>query len=276
MSLAKITNSYYIPYFWNKTCDLDEISENLKTLERSQKTIENFKNNHYKEVTNFRTETVQWLIATVKNLNLRNETLFKAIQILDLFVASVDYRIKTAEEFVFNAVVCLNIACKVEEINCNYLIFLKENLLNKSYTKAEFIKKEMEVLKTIKFKTNLPNFYHFNSYFMQIAISQIITSGKNLKLIPLLISINDTSAKNFVPMKECIFSSPLNSGLIVFKASLLALNYILGTESIGQEETIENALISIFCEEYLKRSNIVAFNLFTHFINNKKFTKMEK
>jgi hypothetical protein len=276
MSLAKITNSYYIPYFWHKTCDLDEITESLKTLEQNQRTIENFNYNHYKEVTQFRTETVQWLITNSKSFNLKNETLFKAIQILDLFIASVNYRIKTQEEFVFNAVVCLNIACKVEEINCNYLIFLKENLLNKSYTKEEFIKQEMEVLKTIKFKTNLPNFYHFNSYFMQIAISQLMANGKNSKVIPLLISINDTVAKNFVPMKECIFSSPLNSGLIVFKASLLALNYILGTESLDAEETIENALISVFCEEYLKRSNVVAFNLFTHFVNSKKFIKMEK
>lgn len=276
MSLTKITSSFYVPYFWQKTCDLEEMTESLKTLEQSQVCIDSFGFNHYKEVTNFRQATVQWVVSNAKNLSLKNETLFKAIQTLDLYVANMSYRIKTAEEYVFIAVVCLNLACKVEEINCNYLIFLKDNLLGKSFSKADFIKKEMEILRTIKFRMNLPNFYTFNSNFMQLAIATLIKDGKNMKLIPLLISLNDTIAKNFVPMKECIFSSPLNSGIICFKATLLAMNYVMGCESSTAEKAISSALISVFCEEYLERSNVVAFNLFSHFVKEKKFTKLEK
>ena len=272
----KSQSSSLIPSVFKKDYNSSELMKTLKELEKKQISISNFGVNHSKLTIANRYQIVEWLNFVSKNLNLKSETTFKAVSIFDLFVSWTKKVIESIEDLQFIAVVCLNLACKFEEVNCNYLNFMRTNLIDRKCEKVEFIEKEKEILKTLKFKLNVPTFFDFNLIFMQIAINHMTDLKISDKIIKKLILTNDSIVKNFAPMKECVFSSALNSGLICFKATLLALSYLLGTneESFEQFKISTDKEISIiFCEEYLKRSNVVSFNLFSAFLKNKKIVQ---
>lgn len=276
MSQSKSRANNCVPMKWEAPADLSESFRHLKVLEKSQICINNYSVNHNKEFINNRNQIVEWLLFVSKNLNLRNETAFKAVHLLDIYISKTKKVISTIEELQYISVICLNLACKVEEVNCNYLNFLRENLLDEECSKGDFIKKETEVLKTLNFKLSMPNFYNFNNLFLEIVINSIKEANLSPKLIKTIIMINDMVIKNFVALKECVFSSPLNSGLISFKTTMLAFNYFVGSENEELNSSVDEKLLSTFCDEYLKRSNVVSYNLFTYFVNNKKFNFSKK
>jgi hypothetical protein len=271
----KTQSASLIPTVWRTDLALNNLMKTLKELEKQLISIPDFGVNHNKTTISNRYQIVEWLIFVSKNLNLKSETTFKAVHIFDLYLMKTDTVFNNVDELQFVAVVCLSLACKFEEVNCNYLNFMRTNLIERKCEKEEFISKELEILKTLKFNLNLPNFFDFNLIFIQIAVNKMSELKISANIVKKMLLVNDSICKNFVPMKECVFSSPLNSGLICFKTTLLSLSYLLGvTESDNSFETfksvIDKELAVIFCEEYLKRCNIVSFNLFSAFVKNKK------
>jgi len=117
--------------------------------------------------------------------------------------------VENMNEIQLSAVACLNLACKLEEINCNYMSFLKEHLLDdaknqsySAYTLKDLSKKETEILRVLKYKLSSPTIYDFNNIFLQIAITETIkfytkTDAENNNYPPLnflivqLINCND-------------------------------------------------------------------------------------
>jgi hypothetical protein len=275
MSPHKFTSNYFVPYIWDTNKEEGETIKVLEEFNKFQITINNYSNNHCKEIITWRKKVVEWLLITAKKLALKNETVYRAIHINDIYISKMKYKITDIEEIMFSAVVCLNIACKFEEINCNYLLFLKENLLDQSYSKEKFIQKETEILKILNFKINIPNFYTFNNIFVQLFITKIAEQPKISKLISYFIYINDIITKYFATMKECIFTTPINSGLICFKTSILILSYVEAINNIEINETVSSIFGSIFNEDFLKRCDMVAFNLFTHFVNTNKIKQIK-
>lgn len=272
----KTQSASLIPLCWNTNVQTSELVKTLKTLEASQISIQSFNVNHNKTVIANRYQIVEWVLFVSKNLNLKSETSFKAVQIFDLFLSKTKKPVNSIEELQFVAVVCLNLACKVEEVNCNYLNFMRANLMDKECSKADFVGKEIEILKTLNFSLSFPNFFDFNTIFVQIALNIMNKLQISVKVINKFLLANDLVLKNFAPMKECVFSSPLNSGLICFKTTILAFDYVMGGALANDaafesaKAQIDQSIAVIFCEEYLKRCNVVAFNLFTALVKNKK------
>lgn len=272
----KAQSASLIPSVFKTDSNINDLMKTLKEHEKNQVMISNFGVNHNKKTISYRYQIVEWLNFVSKNLNLKSETNFKAVQIFDSYLSKTKEVMEQVEDLQFVAVVCLNLACKFEEVNCNYLNFMRTNLLDRKCDKAEFIDAEKKVLKTLNFKLNSPNFFDFNLIFLQLAVNEMISLKISEKIINKLTLVNDIIVKNFAPMKESVFSSPLNSGLICFKTTLLALSYLLGNSNDevfdSFKMTVDKELAVIFCEEYLKRCNVVAFNLFTAFVKNKKLT----
>jgi len=285
--MEKMGNKFFVPLKWSENVDLNEILDYVINLKLNQISIKNFNNlsieeasllidqriPSVREIIEERVKIVDWLIKICKKFNLKNETLFKAISLIDYYLSKSSKKILRIEEIHFIGVICLNIACKFEEINCNYLIYFKENLLEKGiYEKDDLIKMEIEILKTLQFKINIPNFYQFNNSLMQIAINNLFNNNDgaeikdNLKIqkfLNELLKQNEIVTKKFAILKESIFSSALNSGIVCFKMTLISLKLNCDIDTTKMNDLVDGMFLSkMFKADYIQRCEIVASNLY--------------
>jgi hypothetical protein len=184
---------------------------------------------------------------------------------------------------------CLNLSCKLEEINCNYLNFFKEKLIDgkimKKYSLKELIKKEIEILKTLNFKISSPNFYFFNSICISVGINQIIKfferNSTNFSpkieinnLIFKFITYNELICKNFSSKLKYIFKEPLVAGIICFKASILHFCDLLKDFSFIKDlEMTVNTQITLLLDNnihLIKKTDKEAFIFFSNLTNKCK------
>lgn len=285
--MEKMGNKFYVPLKWNEKADFNEILEYVISLKLNQISIKNFNNlavddstlmldqriPSVSEIIEERVKMVDWLIKICKKFNLKNETLFKAINLIDYYLSKSQKKILRIEEIHFITVVCLNIACKFEEINCNYLVFFRDNLLDKAvYELNDLIKKETEILMTLQFKVNIPNYYQFNNALMQVAIhnlfnyndeAEIKNVNKIQKIYNELIKHNEIVTKKFAILKESIFSSALNSGIVCFKMTLISMKLSSEVDTAKINDLVDSLFLSkMFKSDYIQRCEIVASNLY--------------
>ena len=104
-----------------------ELSETFNTYLNKQKLIQSYP----MELISTRTQMVDWLIFLCHNLSFRCETLFRAVSIFDLYIAKVQHEVVfSIYELKLVAIASLSLATKIEEINCNFVNFLTNNVLN--------------------------------------------------------------------------------------------------------------------------------------------------
>jgi hypothetical protein len=284
---------YFIPFHWLNNVDKEELSSyfieilNDQTINFGYEKIEQY------GIGRLRKKIVEWMLYVSKNLNFKNETVFRCIQLFDSYLSRSVEKISTItdldSDIQLSAVVCLNLACKLEEINCNYIKFLNENLLDSKYTMKQLVAKEIEILRTLKFKLHSSNFYNFNNLFLQIAIQEI-SSFKNKTLneffakncidknylLSQLINTNDIIAKNYVPLKQSVGPIPLISGYICFRATLLSVSYIFGCDLTFLWNCVNSEIEQItgrhpqVMEAYQKLNQTI-LDLFNYIIKTNKF-----
>ena len=103
---------------------------------------------------------VNWLSFLCNKLNFTDQTLFRSVSIFDQYISRLSYEealtIKQ-ENLNLITIACLSLSTKLEEINCNYISFLNERVLNSQdcqiYTNKDLTKMELQILKTLKYKT---------------------------------------------------------------------------------------------------------------------------
>ena len=146
-----------------------ELSETFSLYLTKQQLIQSYP----EELIPVRTQIVDWLIFLCHNLSFKTETLFRAISIFDLYISRQNSSISFYEVKLV-AIASLSISTKIEEINCNFVQFLTDNVLNggnqQIYTTSELTKKEIEILKTLNFNTNQSTSYQFLTIFHQICL----------------------------------------------------------------------------------------------------------
>lgn len=283
---------YHVPLKWSKEIDINFLIEYFIQLKMNQVNIKNFDNlcnlmqddsetditeveglPKITQIIESRIKNVEKLIKICKKYNIKNETFFMSVSIFDNFLSKTQKRIKTLlEEMWVISIVSLNLACKFEEVNCNYLKFFKENLVDKqinTYDIKMLTNLEMEILKTLNFKIDIPNFYMFNNINMQIAISyiykeNILENNENIERLCMdLFKHNDYIMKKFVLMKESIFSSALNSGIVCFKMTLLSMKLNGNIHSMKINDFVDTNFSKIILkEEYMQRCDYVSSNIF--------------
>jgi len=276
---------------------MEELKEYFTNFTHDSLDIFDYGKNHDKDTLNKRTKIVEWMLFVCKNLNFKNETAFKSVQIFDLYMSKVNRKIVTdnINDMQLSAVACLNLGCKLEEINCNYMSFLKEHLLDdiknekgSIYTLKDLARKEAEILTVLKYKLSSPSFYQFNNIFLQIAVQETVkfysANAKSVEasnfpalnvLMFQLINCNDMITKHYTTMKESVFTSNMNSGLICFKTSLLVLSYFLGIDLTALNAAINKSIRMLIKDsQFLQKSDIIAFNLFTIMLQGQKFASL--
>lgn len=297
---SKFSKGFSIPYFWRKNCDTTEYKEYFTNVRKSQVLIKQFKINELqgeetvivKEIFQRRTKIIEYLHYISDNYLFKNETSFKAVQLFDLYLHKIlkiflslnkvkeqtdkEEEIKELFTDFINyttvyAILCLNVACKIEEINCNYLSFFNDNLLKKKFcfTIEELNRKETHIIKFLNFRTHIPSLFNFSMIFFQILIDIIFSDSikfKNYreKLINELLNTNAKISKIYSSYNESMFNSALTSALICFKASIAIVSIFLRLNLASLHERF-NFIISDYLknEEYLKKVDQEAYKVFS-------------
>lgn len=124
-----------------------------------------------------RNNMVRWLQFLCNTLNFNLQTLFRSVLIFDKFISTsklclLDNDELTQEKLNLIAIACLSLGTKLEEINCNYVSFFTEKVLNlpncEIFTVKDLTKMEMTVLKELNFKTLYTTSYDFMLFYLDI------------------------------------------------------------------------------------------------------------
>ena len=106
-----------------------------------------------------RTNMINWLTFLCNTLNFTNITLFRTVIIFDQYISKIsekEIKEMTQEKLNLITIASLSLSTKLEEVNCNYISFLNDKVLNspnkKIFSNKDLTKKELIILKKLKFK----------------------------------------------------------------------------------------------------------------------------
>ena len=122
-----------------------------------------------------RNNMVKWLSFLCETLNFSNQTLFRSVIIFDKYISVSDLLENedlTQEKMNLITIGCLSLATKLEEINCNYVKFFTDKVINlpdcQIFYVKDLTKMELIILKKLSFKTLYTTAYDFLLYFLDI------------------------------------------------------------------------------------------------------------
>ena len=135
---------------------------------------------------------ISWLSFLCSNLNFSSQTFFRCVSVFDQYISRIsqeEVSLLDKDYLSLILIACLSLATKFEEINCNYVNFLNEKVLNspnsKEYTNRDITKMELQILKTLKFKVIYSTPLDFIEIYSEIFKNVLCTnnSGINPQII---------------------------------------------------------------------------------------------
>ena len=192
--------------------------EYLNLKEEEMKSIE--LNNSFISFLETRKNMINWLIFLCKTLNFNDQTLFRCVSIFDQYISKILDNQKEMGEMTQGrlnliTISCLSLATKLEEINCNYIAFLNEKVLNtpneKIFTNSDITYMELTILKALKFNTIYSTPLDFIEVYRKIF--SYFLGEKN------------------TPMTEQIISNIRNMSINLIKSNLNNICYLANTTS---------------------------------------------
>ena len=122
-----------------------------------------------------RNNMVKWLSFLCDTLNFSNQTLFRSVIIFDKYISVsnlLENEDLTQEKMNLITIGCLSLATKLEEINCNYVKFFTDKVINlpdcQIFSVKDLTNMEMTILKNLKFKTLYTTSYDFLIYYLNL------------------------------------------------------------------------------------------------------------
>lgn len=198
--------------------------------------LNGFLDNH--EITEkYRGKMMDWMVEVLKTYNQKEETLFKAFYIMDLYFLKINNRV-SANDLHLIGTVCMMIASKQEEISSMKLDFILNTVCRGKFTKEEVLDKEMEVLSAIEFKVHFPTVYEMSRCTFR------------------LLEINDPEIRAFFEnsvlyiAKMCLFSCDILSNFsfrdIVAFSAILSLKLVESLKKNFNSDILINKIIRKF------------------------------
>ena len=143
----------------NTNGSLSSIKENFDNFKEEELAPINLED--YKiSIDDSRSVLISWLSFLCSKLNFTEQSLFRCVSIFDQYISRISKEEASnldKDYLSLVAIACLSLATKLEEINCNYVKFLNEKVLNspnsKVYTIKDLTTMELKILKTLKYKT---------------------------------------------------------------------------------------------------------------------------
>ena len=183
----------------NTNGSLSSIKENFDNFKEEELAPINLED--YKiSIDDSRSVLISWLSFLCSKLNFTEQSLFRCVSIFDQYISRISKEEASnldKDYLSLVAIACLSLATKLEEINCNYVKFLNEKVLNspnsKVYTIKDLTTMELKILKTLKYKTIYSTPLDFIEIYIEIFKSvlgnnrtqvnpQIIAQIKNYSL----------------------------------------------------------------------------------------------
>ena len=139
-----------------------------------------------------RMNMINWLSFLCAKLNFTDQTLFRSISLFDQYIS----KLPLSEALQLNqdilnliTIACLSISTKLEEINCNYISFLNEKVLNspnsKIFTNKDLTKMELTILKALQYKSIYSTPLDFIDIYIELFKNVVGTNNTmmNMQLI---------------------------------------------------------------------------------------------
>ena len=154
--------------------NLSLIKENFINLKEEESSPINIK--EYKiSIEETRPIMISWLSFLCSKLNFSDQTLFRCISIFDQYISKIpqEQSNKLDKDYLsLIAIACLSLATKLEEINCNYVSFFTQKVLNLPncaiFSVKDLTKMEMCILKELNYKTLYTTSYDFMLFYLDI------------------------------------------------------------------------------------------------------------
>lgn len=154
---------------------IDEFQSTFFSMKEDEPKRINIKNNEFFE-NETRNNMVKWLAFLCDTLNFNTQTLFRSVIIFDNFISSstnIFYDEEfTQEKLNLITIACLSLGTKLEEINCNYVSFFTEKVLNlpncEIFTVKDLTNMEFIILKELNYNTLYTTSIDFVSFYLQI------------------------------------------------------------------------------------------------------------
>ena len=159
--------------------DLKETFTNFKEDEASPKNPSEY----LISIEGARANRVDWLSFLCSKLNFSDQTLFRSVSIFDEYISklTIDDASKINQQYLnLITIACLSLATKLEEINCNYISFLNEKVLNapnaKIFTNNDLTNMEFQILKALQYNTMFSTPLDFLEIYLDIFINAFGTN----------------------------------------------------------------------------------------------------
>lgn len=209
------TDTYKRFYFYNNDEDRDHhtISSQMHFDNTLKKVRElrfvDFLKKH--EITEkFRAKMIDWMIEVLNTYKQKESTLYRAIFIMDYYYSCLNVT-QTADDLHLTGIVCMMIASKSEEVKFIKTDVFLDTIGRKRFTKDDLLRKELEILKVIKFKACFPSTYDLIMCCFQI------------------LDLKDIALKTFIEKcvltltKMCLLSYELLNSLPLTEVTLYCL-----------------------------------------------------
>jgi hypothetical protein len=195
------SNSFSFNRYAFDLSDLKETFTNFKEDEASPKNPSEY----LISIEGARANMVNWLSFLCSKLNFSDQTLFRSVSIFDEYISklTIDDASQINQQYLnLIAIACLSLATKLEEINCNYISFLNEKVLNtpnaKIFTNNDLTNMEFQILKLLQYNTMFSTPLDFLEIYLDIFAnafgtndSQIISQIKILAINIMKNNINN-------------------------------------------------------------------------------------
>jgi len=182
-------SSNSLSFNMNNLSDLKETFSNLKDDEASPINPSEY----IISIDGARTSMVNWLSFLCGKLNFSDQTLFRSVSIFDQYISkmTMDEASELGQQYLnLITIACLSLATKLEEINCNYISFLNEKVLNSPnsqiFTNKDLTNMEFKILKRLNYNTMYSTPLDFIEIYLEIFAN--VLGSNNTMINPLIIS----------------------------------------------------------------------------------------
>ena len=173
--------------------DLKETFTNFKEDETSPKNPSEY----LISIEGARANMVDWLSFLCSKLNFSDQTLFRSVSIFDEYISklTIDDASKINQQYLnLITIACLSLATKLDEINCNYISFLNEKVLNtpnaKIFTNNDLTNMEFQILKALQYNTMFSTPLDFLEIYLDIFTNAFGTNDSQIISQIKVLSIN--------------------------------------------------------------------------------------
>ena len=164
---------------------LSNLKDNIKNLKEQEAKPIN-PTEYILSIDEARTNMINWLSFLCNKLNFSDQTLFRSISLFDQYFSKISPEevLNLSQQYLnLITIACLSLSTKLEEINCNYISFLNEKVLNspnsKTFKNKDLTQMELKILKTLNFKTLYSTPLDFLEIYLEI-FRKILLEGDSL------------------------------------------------------------------------------------------------